>query len=160
MVSETNPKDAKARLAGPEDAETIGRLLFDFNTEFGELTPSTQELADRIRLLFEIGDTEVLLVGTEADGLAVLRFRHSIWSRGLECYLAELYVAPERRGNGLGRLLLEAAIVTARHRGADYMDLGTSEKDVVARHLYEQLGFTNRERSPDGPISYVYERDL
>jgi ribosomal protein S18 acetylase RimI-like enzyme len=48
----------------------------------------------------------------------------------------------------------------ARQTGADYMDLGTSEDDVVARALYESLGFSNREGRPDGPINYFYERDL
>lgn len=72
----------------------------------------------------------------------------SVWTEGLECYLAELYVASDRRGQGLGRALMEAAIALARSRGADYMDLGTSEDDVAARHLYESLGFTNRERNP------------
>jgi len=146
--------------ARPTDADAIGRLLHDFNTEFDEPSPSPAELAQRIRLLFEVGDTVVLLGGTGPDGLVVLRFRHALWNPGLECYLAELYVVPEHRGRGLGRALMEAAIDTARQRGADYMDLGTSEADVVARRLYEQLGFTNREQGGRGPIMYVYERDL
>jgi ribosomal protein S18 acetylase RimI-like enzyme len=78
----------------------------------------------------------------------------------LECYLAELYVAPESRGRGLGRALMEAAIEVAREKGADHMDLGTSEDDVAARALYESLGFNNREGKPDGPVNYFYERDL
>jgi hypothetical protein len=40
------------------------------------------------------------------------------------------------------------------------MDLGTSEDDVAARHLYESLGFSNREGPPHGPLSYLYEREL
>jgi ribosomal protein S18 acetylase RimI-like enzyme len=79
---------------------------------------------------------------------------------GLECYLAELYVVPDRRGQGLGRALMEAAIELARAEGADYMDLNTSEDDVAARALYESLGFTNREGRPDGPVMHYYEREL
>jgi ribosomal protein S18 acetylase RimI-like enzyme len=94
------------------------------------------------------------------DGLAVLRFRPSIWTQGLECYLAELYVVPGRRRQGLGRALLQAAMSTARARGADHMDLGTSDTDVGARALYESLGFSNREGEPDGPVNYFYEREL
>jgi hypothetical protein len=40
------------------------------------------------------------------------------------------------------------------------MDLGTGEDHVAARALYESLGFSNRERGPDGPVAYVYERAL
>ncbi len=67
---------------------------------------------------------------------------------------------PERRGRGLGRALMDAALELARREGADHMDLGTSEDDVAARALYESLGFVNRERGPEGPLSYYYERDL
>lgn len=52
------------------------------------------------------------------------------------------------------------AIEVARARGADYMDLSTSESDVAARTLYESLGFVNREDGPRGPITSFYERDL
>jgi ribosomal protein S18 acetylase RimI-like enzyme len=52
------------------------------------------------------------------------------------------------------------ALALARAKGADYIDLGTSEDDVAARALYESLGFSNRESRPDGPIMYVYEREL
>jgi ribosomal protein S18 acetylase RimI-like enzyme len=90
----------------------------------------------------------------------VLRFRPALWSDALECYLPELYVVPHKRGHGLGRALMEAAIDVARREGADHMDLGTSEDDVAARALYESLGFSNREGKADGPISYFYERDL
>ena len=148
------------RQAQPGDAEAIGRLLHDFNTEFDEATPGPAALADRVRELLGSGAFKVLLVGAGPDGLAVLRFRPSIWTPALECYLAELYVVPSVRGQGRGRALMEEAIEVARAEGADYMDLGTSEDDVAARALYESLGFTNREGRPDGPVMYFYERDL
>ncbi|HEY7933391.1 MAG TPA: GNAT family N-acetyltransferase [Solirubrobacteraceae bacterium] len=149
-----------ARIAEPADAESVGRLLHDFNSEFGDLTPGPERLAARIRDLLHEGQTAVLLVGDGPDGLAVLRFRPAIWSEALECYLAELYVAPPMRGRGLGRALMGAAIDLARDRGADYMELGTGEQDLAARALYESLGFSNREGKPDGPINYFYEREL
>src|SRR6266571_8514163 len=136
------------RFAGLDDVDAVGRLLYDFNREFDEPTPAPTALADRMRQLLKSGDTLVLLAGDGPAGLAVLRFRAAIWSTGLECYLAELYVVPARRGEGLGRALMEAAIRLARDRGADYMDLNTSENDVAARRLYESLGFINRESGP------------
>jgi ribosomal protein S18 acetylase RimI-like enzyme len=152
--------DHVVHVAGPADAPAIGRLLHAFNTEYDEATPGPEALAERITQLLAESQTSVLLAGEGPDGLAVLRFRPSIWTPGLECYLAELYVVPNRRGQGLGRALMEAAMDHARSRGADYMDLGTSEDDVAARALYESLGFTNREGRPDGPIQFYYERDL
>jgi ribosomal protein S18 acetylase RimI-like enzyme len=148
------------RRAGADDAAVVGRLLHDFNREFDEPTPEPAALAERLRQLIEGGDTLVLLAGDGPDGLAVLRFRAAIWSSGLECYLAELYVTPAARGHGLGRALLEAALRQARARGADTMDIGVDEPDLAARRLYESLGFTNRAGGADGPVMYVYEREL
>ena len=142
------------------DAAAIARLLDDFNTEFGEPTPGPDALAERVAALLAGGETVVLLTTDGPHGLALLRFRPSLWTAGLECYLAELYVAPDRRGRGLGRALMEAAIEIAREQGADYMDLNTGEEDVAARALYESLGFSNREGKPDGPLNYYYEREL
>ena len=152
--------DHHVRRAEAADAAAVGRLLHDFNTEFSEPTPGPDRLAERIRQLLAEGRTTVLLGGAGPDGLAVLRFRPAIWSEGLECYLAELYVVPNRRGRGLGRALMNAAIDEARAQGADHMELGTSEDDRAARSLYESAGFTNREGKPDGPAMLFYEREL
>jgi ribosomal protein S18 acetylase RimI-like enzyme len=148
------------RLADCDDAAVIGRLLYDFNREFDEPAPAPAALAERLRQLMAGGETLVVLAGDGPDGLAVLRFRAAIWSSGLECYLAELYVRPASRGQGMGRALMEAAMREARLRGADTMDIGVDEPDLVARHLYESLGFTNRAGGAGGPLMYVYEREL
>jgi ribosomal protein S18 acetylase RimI-like enzyme len=148
------------RVASGADADDVGRLLDEFNREYDDPSPGPERLAQRIRQLIAEGSTAVLLVGEGPDGLAVLRFRASIWFEGLECYLAELYVAPSSRGRGLGRALMEEAIAFARGRGAGYMDLNTGEDDVAARGLYESLGFSDREGKPDGSVNYYYELEL
>lgn len=133
-------------------------LLRAFNVEFDEPAPDTPALAARLGEVVATGDA-VLLIDDPAVGVAVLRFRPALWSVGAEAYLAELYVVPAERGQGLGRALLSSAIDLARVRGADTIDLATSEDDVAARALYESMGFTNRE-GPGGPLMFVYEREL
>jgi ribosomal protein S18 acetylase RimI-like enzyme len=154
------PPHLAVRRAGFADCEAIGRLLHDFNREFDEPTPSPEWLAERVRELLTDGQITVLVAGAGPDGVAALRFRPALWTDALECYLAELYVVPDRRGRGVGRALMDGAMELARREGANYMDLGTSEADVAARALYESLGFNNREGKPDGPINYYYEREL
>jgi ribosomal protein S18 acetylase RimI-like enzyme len=148
------------RRAGSDDAETIGRLLHDFNTEYDYPTPGADAVAGRLRELLEAGEATVLLGGAGPDGLALMRFRPSLWSKTLDCYLEELYVVPDRRGQGLGQALMEDAMDLAREMGAAHMDLGTAETDTAARALYEKLGFDNTEGKPDGPVNYFYEREL
>jgi ribosomal protein S18 acetylase RimI-like enzyme len=152
--------EISVRVADVGDVADIGRLLHDFNTEYDDPTPGPTALAVRLQELLEGADTVVLLAGDGPDGLAVLRFRLALWSTGLECYLAELYVRPGLRGRGVGGALMEAALHSAHERGADTMDLGTDETDTVARHLYERFGFTNQAGGDHGPVMYVYERDL
>ncbi len=154
------PLDLAVRRAEVDDAEIIGRLLHDFNSEFDDPTPGPRALAERVRVLLASGEVTVLLVGAEPHGLAVLRFRPAIWTEGARLLPGGALRRPRPRGQGLGRALMEAAIELARGQGAKHMDLGTSEDDVAARALYESLGFNNREGRPDGPISYFYEREL
>jgi len=158
-VSEADAVPAPVTLAvGAESLAVAGRLLHDFNTEYDDPTPGAVALAARLEQLVADGATEVLLVG-EAEGVAVLRFRPSLWSAVDECYLAELYVVPSRRGSGLGRLLLRAGVDRAVARRCDFMDLATSEDDVAARHLYESEGF-RRTEGEGGPVTFHYELEL
>jgi ribosomal protein S18 acetylase RimI-like enzyme len=148
------------RRASLVDAAAVGRLLHDFNVEYDDPTPDPDAMAARVRELIAAEQITVLVAGQPAVGVSVLRFRPALWSPALECYLAELYVVPERRGQGIGRALMEASIELARAEGADHMDLGTGEDDTAARALYESLGFSNSEGEPGGPVNYFYERDL
>jgi GNAT superfamily N-acetyltransferase len=139
------------RQATAADAGDIARLLHDFNVEYDEPTPPPDVLAARLRRLMG-DDIAVLLVGDGPDGLALMRFRPSLWSDGLECYLGELYVVPALRGHGRGRALMEAALALARKRGAHYMELNTDEGDHAAHALYESVGLK--------PTATYYEREL
>ena len=148
------------RRAGPTDAPAIARLLHDFNLEFDAPTPAVETLATRCEELLRDGAMTVLLAGAPPVGLALLRLRPSPWTDGEEAYLQELYVVPERRGEGLGRALVEATIEAARSAGARSIDLNTGETDAAARAFYEKLGFTNREGGPDDPRMLFYEREI
>lgn len=150
------------RRAEERDANLVARLLRDFNAEFDDPAPSQEAMAERIRALLTHGDTVILLAGEPPVALSLTRFRPGLWSPKLESYLAELYVVPERRGQGIGRALMEETMAMARDRGADAMELGTGEADVAARRLYESLGFTNTEHGPGAveAVSLFYEREL
>ena len=148
------------RQASGGDAAEVARLLDDFNREYDEYTPGVEALTARAGQLIGNEEVTVLLVGDEPFGLAQLRFLPSMWSDGFEAYLEELYIAPDRRGEGFGRQLLDAAIELSRERGATHLQLNTSEDDTAALALYESAGFTNREGRPDGPRMRFYELEL
>jgi GNAT superfamily N-acetyltransferase len=145
------------RRAGEADADAAGALLHRFNTDYDEPSPGPERLAERIRELIASGDTAVLLAGDGPDGILVVRFQPSIWSRLDEAYIAELYVVGEARKRGLGGALMESALAVCRDRGCDYVFLGTDEGDADAHRLYERFGFTNRSGEE---LMYVFEREV
>lgn len=61
--------------------------------------------------------------------------------RGAESRVLNLCVRRPAQGQGLGRLLLDSILDTARRRGADTLTLEVRTTNRKARHLYESMGF-------------------
>ncbi len=102
-----------------------------------------------------------LLAGPADVGVCQLRFREYLLTGEPMCYLEELYVVGDRRGEGHGLELMQAAMRVARERGATTMELGTAQSDTAARRLYEGLGFSNLEKQDDPQTQMLYyEREL
>lgn len=155
--------DTNVRRGLPDDAEVLARLLRQFNDEYEEETPDHEVLLERIPDLIASGDGVFFVAGEDREnpvGFAYLQFNPSLYSRTRDAYLGELYVVPERRGDGFGRAMLEAAIEEARAQNAIIISLGTSVTDTEARGLYESSGFTNLEGGDGGPSMLYYELDL
>jgi ribosomal protein S18 acetylase RimI-like enzyme len=55
--------------------------------------------------------------------------------------LARVGIAPGRRGEGLGRALVAAALAEAARLGCERVELGVYADNAVARALYESFGF-------------------
>ncbi|HEX5014949.1 MAG TPA: GNAT family N-acetyltransferase [Candidatus Limnocylindrales bacterium] len=56
-------------------------------------------------------------------------------------YLSSIGTRPEFQGRGLGRLATEIAIADALAAGSRWTYLGVFDENVVARRMYERLGF-------------------
>ena len=60
-----------------------------------------------------------------------------------------MWVAPDARGAGMGRALLDAVETSPRERGCDRLALTVTETNAVARTFYDVCGFTESgDRSP------------
>jgi ribosomal protein S18 acetylase RimI-like enzyme len=152
-------REIPVREATVADAPSIARLLHDFNSEYEEQTPPVAELTRHAERMLREGEMTVLLAGQGPEGLALLRFRPSVWTEQQEAYLQELYVVPDLRGQGIGEALMRAVLSTCREHDAAWIELNTGEADVAARSLYKKIGFTNEE-GPEGAAMLYYEREL
>ena len=139
------------RRATAGDAELVAKLLHDFNTEFD--TPVPENLERRFACLLAREDVVVVLAGE--IGFAYLTLRPSPYYDGPVAMLEELYVAPGRRGRGVGTALMEH--VLAEVEGAGEMQINVDEVDADARRFYERHGFTNIEQ---GSRMLLYIREL
>jgi ribosomal protein S18 acetylase RimI-like enzyme len=150
-----------SRVASAADAAETARLIDRFNAEYDEYTPGAEVLEPRVREHIERDLSVFLLAGPTDTGVAQLRFREYLLTGKPMVYLEELYVVPDRRGEGHGLELMQTAMRVARERGATTIELGTSVSDRDARRLYEGLGFTNLEKEgdPESQMLY-YEREL
>jgi len=81
-----------------------------------------------------------------------------------EAEILTVAVVPERRQQGLGGALIQAAAEEARGRGALKLFLEVSTRNPAARGLYQQLGFAQVGRRKgyyaDGSDALVLSKDL
>lgn len=85
----------------------------------------------------------MFLLGAYVDGrlvgIAQYLFHRTHWSVSDNCYLQDLFVAPEVRGQGAGRALIEAVEAKASEAGAGRLYWTTREDNHTARALYDKL---------------------
>jgi putative acetyltransferase len=129
------------RQALPSDMPIVRQLFLEYAESLG------------LSLCFQGFDQELAnLPGKYAPptGAVLLVFQEDVpvgvvGLRPLEegiCELKRLYVKPAQRGQHLGRILAEAALVHAQQAGYRLMRLDTLSSMQEARQLYESLGFS------------------
>jgi GNAT superfamily N-acetyltransferase len=80
------------------------------------------------------------LEGEAPVGLVHYIFHRHGWQIEDACYLQDLYVAPEARGTGAGRALIEAVYAAADAAGRPNVYWLTEETNATARRLYDRIG--------------------
>src|SRR5947207_11571366 len=137
------PKDFQIRPAGVEDVPIILQLIRDLATyerATDEVTATEEQLID---VLFgERPAAEVLLAfeGESPVGFALFFHNFSTWLGRPGLYLEDLFVKPEKRGNGYGRALLVGLAKIARDRGCGRMEWAVLDWNEPAIKFYRALG--------------------
>ena len=73
-------------------------------------------------------------------GLTHYLFHRHGWAIENVCYLQDLYAAPEARGLGVGRALIESVYAAADVAGAPSVYWLTQDFNAKARKLYDRIG--------------------
>jgi GNAT superfamily N-acetyltransferase len=103
--------------------------------------------ADRNRFFFRRflapSDIGLLLAARDESGV-ILGYACLYWHfsslQALDTVLMnDLFVAPEARGRGIGRMLIEATAAVARERGAAWVEWSTAPDNHTAQRLYDSL---------------------
>ena len=114
------PEDMENYLATSFDEAKFRRELSDSNTEFF-FVYSGEELAGYMKL-------------NEAPSQSDVNDKASL-------EIERIYVLSKYQGEGLGALLMDKAISTARERDKEYIWLGVWEKNEKALAFYKKHGF-------------------
>jgi GNAT superfamily N-acetyltransferase len=118
------------------EAQWLGYLGF----YQAEISPATrlvtwQRLLDPKEPMFGALAT----VDGKAAGVVHWIFHRSCWTVEHSCYLQDLYVAPEQRGSGLGRQLIEHVCAQAKAAGSTRVHWLTHETNSTAMQLYDRI---------------------
>jgi ribosomal protein S18 acetylase RimI-like enzyme len=126
----------------------LHRLLSQFS-------PSIDSLSDEVLAQRLCDDRLVLVVAQQNDVLvatATLSLVATV-SLGLVGHVDDVVVDEALRGQGIGRLLMEAVHAEARRRGLRHLDLTSRPAREAANALYQSLGYERRDTN-------VYRRRL
>ena len=70
-------------------------------------------------------------------GFVQYQLMHRSLSGAMVCYLSDLYVKPNERGNGIGKQLIDNVFVFAKDRGISNVRWLTQEFNYAGRKLYD-----------------------
>jgi N-acetylglutamate synthase-like GNAT family acetyltransferase len=133
--------DYTIRKATNADMPAVWRLISRVLRSYG-ITPNRRttekDLVDIEATYWNrMGAFFVLLDGEEVIGTVALQHETDA-----SCELCRMYLAPQYRGQGLGRRMLEHSVNEARASGFQEMHLKTASVLVEAISLYKRAGFS------------------
>lgn len=129
------------RDATPSDESDFRRLWQGFCDGYGLTLPAEVTDFTWVRLMDPANPLTARLawLNGRPQGFAIHQHHPSTWVLGDDGYLEDLYVAPEARGQGLGRALIEDLVAIGRARGWRRLYWLTEIENATARRLYDQF---------------------
>jgi len=119
------------------------RRLWTAYLEFYKTTVPEEVYQTTWKRLFTEGEFEpkgfLALIDGKPVGLVHYLYHRSGWSIVNNCYLQDLFTAPETRGKGVGAALIAAVKQAAGKVGVTNVYWMTHETNATARKLYDHV---------------------
>lgn len=124
-----------------DDFDTWLSLWHDYQRFYEVEIPEAVTLKTWARFLDPVEPMHAALAisGEQPVGLVHSIYHRSTWTAGDYCYLQDLFVAPDARGAGIGRALIQHVYADARRRGVFRVYWLTHESNHNAMQLYDQI---------------------
>jgi GNAT superfamily N-acetyltransferase len=136
------PTPLVVRAAREEDRDAWRTLWRGYCAALGSTVPEDVTEGVWRRILAPDEPVWCLLAcagGREAVGLANYILRPHTWSLRLACYLEDLFVAPDARGSGAARALIDGLVALGKESNWRRVYWHTHENNYRARRLYDQV---------------------
>ncbi|WOS63490.1 GNAT family N-acetyltransferase [Sinorhizobium fredii] len=131
------------RDAVPDDAATILRFI----TELAIYEKAEQEVEATVELLTaslfgpgRVSRAAICEVDGAPAGFAIWFYNYSTWQARKGLYLEDLYVTPEHRGSGAGKMLLKHLARIAIVEGCGRFEWSVLDWNEPAIRVYEAIG--------------------
>ncbi|WP_295503885.1 ribosomal protein S18-alanine N-acetyltransferase [Limnohabitans sp. Rim8] len=117
------------------------------------LAPMSQDDLDAVIAIEQTAYSHPWTRGNFRDSLNPLFMAQCLWLDGEllgyflamhgveEMHLLNITVAPDRQGQGWGRMMLDALSLMSRHAGAQWLWLEVRQSNLRALKVYERYGF-------------------
>jgi ribosomal protein S18 acetylase RimI-like enzyme len=152
--SRPEPSNVSIRPATPADLPALGRLgamlvrtHHDFDPKrFMPATPQTENAYGWF-LGTQLDEPNIVVLVAERDGNVVgytyagVEGNDYMSLRGPAGVLYDIVVDPAHRGQGIGRMLLDATLDALKARGVPRVVLSTAERNAAAQRLFDRAGF-------------------
>jgi len=128
------------RDAEPRDEAAWRRLWSGYITFYEVDVPEAVTAYTWARILDP--DMPMFCRVAERDGTVVSftisTLHPSTWTAGLNCYLEDLFVDPDARGDGVGRAMVDDLLARANEKGWSRLYWHTDAGNETARALYDR----------------------
>ena len=137
--------DIHIRTIQPRDNKELAIIVRNTLAEFGANRPGTVYFDSSTDTLFEVFQVPRSIYYVATDEGKLVGGAGIFPSEGLPedvCELVKMYLLPQARGLGIGKLLIEKCLAFAKEAGYKKAYLETLPELKKAIHVYEKFNFT------------------